>query len=261
VRPHGTGKLREWDEARPLIEDFSGKIAVVTGARGGMGSEVAARLSHAGATVYAVDVVAASSDDQSSVVPLVCDIRDSRSVRQNAGEIMRRSGRIDLLVNAAGLVSVTRPMETIDDDDWDRLMGVNVTGAFYWMREALPSMKTHQFGKIVNVSSRAGRTLANFAGAHYSASKAALLGLTRQVALEVAPDNIHVNAIAPGLVKTQMLTGSVDVDRVESARQNTPLRRIGTPADVADLVLFLLSSHSDYITGATVDINGGDLIL
>jgi NAD(P)-dependent dehydrogenase (short-subunit alcohol dehydrogenase family) len=140
-------------------------------------------------------------------------------------------------------------------------MGVNVDGAFYWMRETLPAMKEQRFGKIVNVSSRAGRTMSNFAGAHYSASKAALLGLTRQAAYEAAPYNVYVNAIAPGGLGTAMLRGIIDEDRVEGARAVTPLRRIGTVHDIADLVLFLLSPQSDYITGATIDINGGDLIL
>lgn len=248
-----------------MTDDFADKVAVVTGASGGMGSEIAIRLADSGATVYAVDMKANSEntegDSRRGIRSALCDITDANAVRQTAAEVVADAGRVDLLVNTAGLVSVTRPVETIADADWDRLMAVNVTGAFYWIREVLPGMKARRFGKIVNVSSRAGRTLANFAGAHYSASKAALLGLTRQVALEVAPDNVHVNAIAPGLIQTPMLSGAVDTPRLEAARQATPLRRIGTSGDIAELVLFLLSPRSDYITGATVDINGGDLIL
>lgn len=243
-----------------MTENFEGKVAVVTGASGGMGSAVAARLAGLGAAVHGVDV-STKGTSLDGVTTAVCDITDPGAVRRTAAEILGAEGRVDFLVNAAGLVSTTRPVETIGDDEWSRLMGVNVDGAFYWMREVLPGMKERRSGKIVNVSSRAGRTLANFAGAHYSASKAALLGLTRQVALEVAPDNVHVNAIAPGLVETPMLSGSVDESRIEAARQATPLRRIGTTGDIAELVLFLLSPRSDYITSATVDINGGDLIL
>ncbi|MET9262139.1 SDR family NAD(P)-dependent oxidoreductase [Amycolatopsis sp. NPDC004079] len=243
-----------------MTEEFTGKVAVITGAGRGMGAEISSRLAQAGASVFAVDLKPAS-ESAPGIVPVQCDVADPRSVRAAAASVLADAGQIDLLVNGAGLVSVTRPVETISDDDWARLMGVNVNGAFHWMRETLPGMKARRSGKIVNVSSRAGRTLANFAGAHYSASKAALLGLTRQVALEAAPDNVHVNAIAPGLVETPMLSGSVDERKREAARAATPLRRIGTTSDIAELVLFLLSPKSDYITGATVDINGGDLIL
>ncbi len=237
---------------------FDGKVAVVTGATGGMGQEVCARLGAAGATVVGIDL-----DTRPDAVQAVvqCDIANPAEVREVASSIIKDAGRVDFLVNAAGVVSTTRPVETISDVEWNLLFGVNVNGAFHWIREVLPGMKEREFGKIVNVSSRAGRTLANFAGAHYSASKAAILGLTRQVALEVAPHNVYVNAIAPGLVNTPMLSGSVEEARVEEFRQQTPLRRIGTPANIADLVMFLLSRQSDYITGATVDINGGDLIL
>lgn len=243
-----------------MTDGFENTVAVVTGAAGGMGSEIAARLAGLGATVHGVDVSTRDSSPD-GVRMAVCDITDPEAVRRSATEIVRSAGRIDLLINAAGLVSAIRPVEAISDDEWAQLMGVNVSGAFYWMREVLPGMKERRFGKVVNVSSRAGRTLANFAGAHYSASKAALLGLTRQVALEAAPANVHVNAIAPGLVQTPMLSGSVDPARVAAAREATPLQRIGTTGDIAELVLFLLSPRADYITGATVDINGGDLIL
>ncbi|SFP80097.1 SDR family oxidoreductase [Amycolatopsis rubida] len=121
-------------------------------------------------------------------------------------------------------------------------------------------MKPRRSGTIVTISSRVGRILATFADAHYSASKAALLGLTRQVALEAAPDNVHLNAIAPGLVETPTLSGSVGERKREAARAATPLRCIGTTSAIAELVLFLLSPKSDYIAGATVDINGGELI-
>ncbi|MET9327584.1 SDR family NAD(P)-dependent oxidoreductase [Tsukamurella sp. NPDC003166] len=240
------------------MSDFEGRVAVITGGAGGMGSEVAARLAAEGARAYAVDLRA---DDADGVSGVACDITDPGAVRAAGERILQDAGRVDFLVNAAGIVSTTRPVETIGDDEWSRMLGVNLDGAFYWTRAVMPTMKEQGFGKIVNVSSRAGRTLGNFAGAHYAASKAAILGLTRQVALEAAPHGVYVNAIAPGLVRTPMLSGSVADERVEEFRLATPLRKVGTPSDIADLVLFLLSSKSDFITGATVDINGGDLIL
>ncbi|BDH55764.1 SDR family NAD(P)-dependent oxidoreductase [Tsukamurella sp. PLM1] len=238
--------------------EFDGQVAVITGGAGGMGAEVAARLLAEGARVFCVDLAQPKVD---GAVGVPCDISDPSAVCQAGEYVLEQAGRVDHLVNAAGLVSTTRPVEAISDEEWKRLLGVNLDGAFYWTRAVIPAMKEQGRGKIVNVSSRAGRTLGNFAGAHYAAAKAAILGLTRQVALEAAPHGVYVNAIAPGLVRTPMLSGSVADERVEEFRLATPLRRIGTPSDIADLVLFLLSPKSDFITGATVDINGGDLIL
>jgi NAD(P)-dependent dehydrogenase (short-subunit alcohol dehydrogenase family) len=141
------------------------------------------------------------------------------------------------------------------------MMSVNVTGVFLCTRAVLSIMKAQGGGKIVNVSSSAGRSTSTFGGAHYTTSKAAVLGLTRHTAREVAPHGINVNAVAPGSMDTEMVRETTPPEVIEHEEANIPLRRLGTAQDEADLVAFLCSEEASYITGATIDINGGDLMI
>jgi NAD(P)-dependent dehydrogenase (short-subunit alcohol dehydrogenase family) len=248
---------------------FDGKVAIVTGAGRGMGREFCLTFARGGARVAVVERDAAAAVRTADAVRALgadaeafpCDVSDPAAVAATKDRIVARFGRIDILVNNAGIATYTRPLEKLTDDEWARVIAVNLSGVFYWMRAVLPVMKAQHGGHIVNLSSSAGRSLSTFAGAHYSASKAAVIGLTRHAAFEAAPDNVNINAVAPGTIDTPLLHEAASDERIQAEAQKIPIRRVGTARDVADLVAFLSSSASDYITGATIDINGGDLIL
>lgn len=248
---------------------LAGQVAVITGAGRGMGREIALTFARLGAVVAVLERDDGSA--QATVDELragggvgeafQCDVALPASVEHAVGAVLGRLGRIDVLVNNAGIATYTRPMEAIGDEEWTKVLAVNLSGAFYVMRAVLPVMKAQRRGRIVNISSSAGRSVSTFAGANYTASKAALLGLTRHVALEAAPYGVTVNAIAPGTIDTPLLREAASEERIRQEASKIPLGRLGTVVDIAGLVAFLASPSASYITGATVDINGGDLIL
>ncbi len=248
---------------------FEGEVAVVTGGGSGMGREISIRLAHSGARVLAVDrnikgleeTRSQAGDAAKRIEIEMCDVSDAAQVKRSAERFAREVGEVSILVNCAGIGPTTRPLETIDDLEWENVIDVNLTGTFYWMRAVLPAMKRNRKGKIVNVSSTAGLSVSTFAGAHYTASKAAVLGLTRHCAFEAGPYNINVNVITPGTIDTPLLRGVADQARIDAEALKIPLRRVGTVGNIADLVLFLVSPAADFITGETIDINGGDLIV
>jgi len=248
---------------------FAGKVALVTGAGRGMGRATALALAHHGATVVVNDLNAALAeavvreieDAGQRAMACVANVADEAQVQAMVAAIVEGFGTIDILVNNAGVLRATAPLETISLEEWQLLMDVNVTGVFLCTRAVLPIMKARRSGKIVNVSSSAGRSTSTFGGAHYTTSKAAVLGLSRHTAREAAPYNINVNAVAPGSMDTEMVREMATPEHMERERAKIPLRRLGTAEDEANLVVFLCSEESSYITGATIDINGGDLIL
>jgi 3-oxoacyl-[acyl-carrier protein] reductase len=248
---------------------FDGKVAIVTGAGRGMGRAVALLLAREGAKVAVNDINGPSAKAVAEEVRLFGaeaidvpgDVSSAEDVSRAVEETISRFGRIDILVNNAGISSTTRPLETIGDDEWSKVMEVNLKGVFLFMRAVLPHMKTQKSGKIVNVSSSAGRSVSTFCGAHYTASKAGVLGLSRHAALEAAPFNVNVNAVAPGTIDTPMLREDASEERIAEEARNIPLGRLGTEEDEANLVAFLVSEEASFITGATIDINGGDLII
>jgi 3-oxoacyl-[acyl-carrier protein] reductase len=191
----------------------------------------------------------------------VADISDEAQVQAMIHATIETFDVVDILVNNAGILRVTSPLEDIPLSEWELVMAVNVRGVFLCTKAVLPIMKANRSGKIVNISSSAGRSTSTFGGAHYTTSKAAILALTRHTARESAPYNINVNAVAPGSMDTEMVRELAAPERIERERQNIPLRRLGTAQDEANLVAFLCSEESSYITGATIDINGGDLMI
>lgn len=248
---------------------FDGKVAIVTGAGRGMGRAVALLLAREGAKVAVNDINGPSAKAVAEEIRLFGaeaidvpgDVSSAEDVSRAVEETISRFRRIDILVNNAGISSTTRPLETIGDDEWSKVMDVNLKGVFLFMRAVLPHMKTQKSGKIVNVSSSAGRSVSTFCGAHYTASKAGVLGLSRHAALEAAPFNVNVNAVAPGTIDTPMLREDASEERIAEEARNIPLGRLGTEEDEANLVAFLVSEEASFITGATIDINGGDLII
>ena len=248
---------------------FHGKVALVTGAGRGMGRAVALTRAGQGAAVAVNDVnreAAASTVGEivaagGRAIAVVADISRYDQVASMVAAAVSAFGTIDILVNNAGILGNTRPLEDIPVDEWAALMAINVGGVFNCTKAVLPILKARRSGKIVNVSSSAGRSTSTFGGAHYTTSKAAVLGLTRHTAREAAPFNINVNATAPGSMDTEMVRERATPEHMERERQNIPLRRLGTAQDEANLVAFLCSEEASYICGATVDINGADLLL
>ena len=249
---------------------FAGKVAIVTGAGRGMGRATALTLAAEGAKVVVNDIAASTaeqvaqeiSQDGGLSLVWIADITDLEQVRAMVQAAVDRFGTVDILVNNAGILGTPgKPLEELDDAEWDQVMAVNVKGAFNCTKTVLPIMKTQRSGKIVNVSSSAGRSTSTFGGAHYSTSKAAVLGLTRHTAREAAPYNINVNAVAPGSIDTEMVRENASPERIEEESRGIPLGRFGTAQDEANLVAYLCSEEASYIAGATVDINGADLLL
>jgi len=248
---------------------FSGKVAIVTGAGRGMGKATALTLARDGAAVTVNDVRCELAESVAKeieaaggqAIAYVADVSDENQVQAMVDTTVERFGTVDILVNNAGILQTTSPLETISLEEWEMMMAVNVRGVFLCTKAVLPIMKAKRSGKIVNVSSSAGRSTSTFGGAHYTTSKAAVLGLTRHTARETAPYNLNVNAVAPGSMDTEMVREMATPEHIEEEQQKIPLRRLGTAQDEANLVAFLCSEKSSYITGATIDINGGDLII
>ena len=240
--------------------ELKGKVAIVTGASKGIGRAIAERLSKQGCNV----VVNYHKDENAAMHTLeICrkyafqsimfqaDVSKREQVRRMIEETVRKFGRIDIVINNAGILGENSDPRKIGDDEWDRVMNINLKGAFIVIQESLKYMKK---GKIVNVASIAGKgEIGEHVGAHYSASKGALIALTFNLAKHLGPD-ILVNAVAPGTVETDMIR---DADK-DKLRELTLTGKIAKPEDVAHAVLFLL--ENDQITGEIIDVNGGRLM-
>jgi NAD(P)-dependent dehydrogenase (short-subunit alcohol dehydrogenase family) len=245
--------------------DFAGRVAIVTGAARGLGLAAAARLYERGAAV-AVNVrsraraekTARSLGERALAVP--GDIADDGVPEDIAQRTLERFGRIDILVNNAALARSTR-FGDLTADEWRATLEVNLTAPFLLIKAVLPAMKAQQYGRVVNISSTAGRMVSTLGGAHYTASKAGLLGLTRAAAKELGKFGITVNAVCPGMIDTELTRETASPERLAQLAQTYPVPRLGTALEVADLVCFAASEAAGYITGASFDINGGDLMM
>ncbi len=252
-----------------MTEEFAGRVALITGAARGLGRGAAERLLARGASV-GLNVRRAEQADalagalagapRDRVLLLVGDITSSETVRAIVGQLVDRFGRLDILVNNAAAAYSTR-FEQISEEEWRRAIDVNLTAAFLCMQTVVPAMKAQRYGRIVNLSSTAGKSVSTLGGAHYTASKAGLLGLTRAAAKELGPLGITVNAVCPGLIDTELTREHATPEELAAHASSFPVPRLGTAAEVADLICFLASEKAAYITGASVDINGGDLMI
>ena len=246
-----------------------GKSAIVTGAARGIGKAIALRLAREGYGLTLLDVLLGDLEAAAKEIGQLCkkqlhflvmDVSKSKEVDGAVKAHLDRFGGIDLLVNNAGILSKGSCEET-DDETWDRIMKVNLYGSFYLCRAVIPPMKEQRSGAIVNVSSRAARSFTPFGGVSYAASKTGLLGLTRQLAHELAPFRVRVNAVCPGGTDTLLAQSLRTPEEMERTVRKLPLGRFGLPEDVAAGVAFLASDDAAYITGVTLDINGGTLMI
>ncbi len=238
------------------------KIAIVTGAAKGIGLGCARVLGEAGAAVALVDIDQAAAQkaveelraEGVQVEAFMTDVSRSDQVNQMVAAAVKSFGQIDIVVNNAG-VHDSKGVEQATEADWDRIINTNLKSVFLVTKAALPYLKTTQ-GSIVNMSSMAGVVGQNSAGA-YAASKGGMIAMTKNMALDFAPYGIRVNAVCPGLIDTEMVRETIDVQTIRKYEQSFPIARLGTPKEVAELVLFLASEASNYITGQILTIDGG----
>jgi 3-oxoacyl-[acyl-carrier protein] reductase len=245
--------------------DLTGQVALITGANRGIGKATAEVLHAAGANVVLLARTAEPLTEVAntlltvradSALALPVDVADESQVNQAVEQTMARWGRIDILVNNAGLVS-PGAFDRIAPADWERVLSVNLTGSYLCCRAVAPIMQQQRSGRIINISSISAQTGGVSGGAHYAAAKGGLLAMTKTLARDLAPYNITVNAIAPGQIDTrpEFLTPQ----QREKLEGMIPLGRLGQPEEIAYPILFLASPMAAYITGATLDVNGGIL--
>ena len=248
-----------------MTKDFTGRVVLITGAARGLGRATAVRFIERGAQVAVNARTAERAETLARELggdswPAPGDIRSSETVRALVAEIGARFGRLDLLVNNAAIASPTR-IDQLTEDEWRATIDTNLTAAFFCIQAVIPLMKQQGYGRIVNVSSLAGRSVSTLGGAHYTASKAGMLGLTRAAAKELGAHGITVNAVCPGLFDTELTHANATPERLDAVRQTFPVARLGKPEEVADLICYLGGESAGYITGASFDINGGSLMI
>lgn len=244
------------------------RVALVTGAGGDIGRATAIALSEEVGLVVAADIddegvektVAAISETGGQAMGSHLDVTSKSQVESLVAEVGSEAGPILVLVNCAGNLRPTRVVD-IPETEWDSIVGVNLKGTFLCSQAVLSGMQKTGWGRIVNMSSTAGKNVSTVGGAHYTAAKAGVLGLTRHLANEVAADGITVNAVCPGLIETRMIHETIDGDAMDEYARSFPIPRLGQPEEVAAMVRYLVSDDAAYVTGAALDINGGDLMV
>jgi NAD(P)-dependent dehydrogenase (short-subunit alcohol dehydrogenase family) len=246
-------------------EGRSDRVVVVTGAGRGIARRVALDFAGEGARVVVVDLVeerakrttAEIEAGGGTALAIVCDVRDEASVRRMVEDTASAFGQIDVLVNAAGGYTLGRVSHELAAEDWDMVLDSNLKGSFLCCKHVIPHMLRAGGGRIVNFSSNAGRTSSPALGVHYTAAKAGVLGLTRHLAREYAPQGILVNTIAPGPARVERNFEILGEEAMEQLRKDIPLGRYAEPEDLSAAVRFLASEGARHITGATLDVNGG----
>lgn len=239
------------------------KTAIVTGAARGIGKAVAKRLVDDGFFVVAVynSSEKLAKELESELYPSVkaykCDVSDSESVNAVVRAVLKDRKTVDVLVNNAGIAQ-QKLFTDITDEDWSRMIGVDLSGAFYFTRAVLPSMINEKSGIIINITSMWGET-GGSCEVHYSAAKAGLIGMTKALAKETGLSGICVNAVSPGVIETDMMSNFSEADK-EALREEIPLSRLGSVEDVANTVAFLCSEKASYITGQVISVNDGIVI-
>jgi 3-oxoacyl-[acyl-carrier protein] reductase len=251
--------------------EFNDKVVIVTGAAHGFGRSIAVEFARRGASVWACDIL----PDELAETQKLCqetggechvatvNIRNRSEVFTFVEQITKTHNKVDILVNNAGgvLGQVGRPLEEISEDDWDSIFEVNTRGAFYFAQAVAPSMKSHKYGRIINISSGAGLGISLTGIQAYASAKAAQIGLSRQLAHELGEWNITVNNIAPGFVLSNPTTikqwESYGTEGQNALKNNIALKQLGAPEDIAHGVLFFASDYASWISGQILSIDGG----
>ena len=246
---------------------LDGRFAIVTGGASprGLGKAIARLFAEHGATVAILDLnkdeaEAAAADLGAEHLGMACDVTDKAAVQAVAEALLGKWGRVDILVNNAGITQPLKLMQ-IEPDNYDAVTDVSLRGTLYMSQAVIPAMRAQKSGSIINLSSvSAQRGGGIFGGPHYSAAKAGVLGLTKAMARELAPDNVRANAICPGFIATDITAGKLTDEMRAQVLAGIPMGRAGEASDVAGCALFLASDLSAYCTGTEVDVNGGALI-
>jgi 3-oxoacyl-[acyl-carrier protein] reductase len=240
--------------------DLTGQTAIVTGAATGIGEAIARRLASAGAAVGIADLNLKGATEVARSIggeafPLEIDISRSESVNAAIRAVAARRKRIDILVNNAGIAGKAAPIWEQTDEDWQGVIAVNLLGVVYCTRAVIPYMRERRYGRVVNIASIAGKE-GNPNMSPYSATKAAVIGFTKSVGKEVATEGICVNAVAPAVIRTHILD-QLTPEQVDYMTQRIPMRRTGTPDEIAAVVHFLASPDCSFVTGQCYDASGG----
>jgi 3-oxoacyl-[acyl-carrier protein] reductase len=242
--------------------NLSNKIAIVTGASRGIGSAIAHNLSKAGAKVVlisrSIDALKSVESEIKSnggeAISITADVSNLESFTNAISQVVETWGTVDILINNAGITKDNIILR-LKEEDWDAVIDINLKGCFNGIKAVARPMLKARSGRIINITSVIG-LIGNSGQSNYAASKAGILGLTKSIAKELGPRNITVNAIAPGYIQTEM-TGSLDQTSKDNLMKSIPLQRLGKPEEIASLVCFLASEEAAYITGQTLNVDGG----
>ena len=240
--------------------DLSGQTAIVTGGATGIGEAISKRLADAGATVVVADLNKEGAERAAASLPnnsfgVAVDVSSSSSVNAAVEAVLAKTGRIHILVNNAGVAGKAAPVQDQTDDDFERVMQINVNGVFFCCRAVVPHMIQNKYGRIVNIASIAGKE-GNPNMIAYSGSKAAVIGMTKSLGKEIATQGICVNAVAPAVVRTKILEQLTDA-QISYMTEKIPMRRTGEPWEIAAVVHFLSSPDCSFVTAQCYDASGG----
>lgn len=251
-------------KSKDIFMNLKGKVAIITGARRGMGRSHALKLAEAGARVVVADISLADCEKvvkeiKGEAMAVACDVSKKAEVDKMVQTAVEKWGKVDILVNNAGICQF-KPFLELTEEEWDRTLDINLKGYFLCVQAAAREMAKQKSGVIVNIASVAmGQQGIGFPNiVHYCASKGGIVGMTEALAVELAPYNIRVNAVSPGMIETPMIDQIKQDPKTMAAMLNkVPMHRVGKPEEVSNLVLFLASDDSSYMTGSTVVVDGG----